>query len=240
VRRERREGSRRAPVRVVVAEGDFLAREGMGHIVRLLDGIELVAVYGDAEAPRAEIDHTSPDVVVTDVRLAPRYEDEGIRLAVELRETHPGIGVVLLGRNSDARKAVAIFAGGSARRAYLSVERLSDAAELGRAIRAVAAGSAFVDARVLADVISARRGRDPHGLTVLTTRERQILELIAEGHANRAIAARLGITVRGVERHVNSIFAKLHIGKSESVSPRVMAALLFLADAGRLNRGARA
>ena len=125
-------------IRVVLAEADFLAREGITRVLERLDGIELVASCADLDTLRAEIERTYPDVVLTDVRLPPRHTDEGLRLAAELRTTHPRIGVIVLSQHGEPVYATALFAEGSYRRAYLLKERLRESAELACAIRQVA------------------------------------------------------------------------------------------------------
>jgi DNA-binding NarL/FixJ family response regulator len=214
-----------APIRVVLGEDNFLAREGITRVIDGLAGVELVAVCADLGSLRAEIERTRPDVVVTDIRMPPDHTDEGIRLAGELRATQPRVGVVVLSQHVEPLYATALFAAGSYRRAYLLKERLTNPAELGRAIEEVAGGGALVDPRVVDELISLQRADSP--LEALTPREREILALIAEGEANSAIAVRLGITKRGVERHVNSIFHKLGLADTPDVSRRVKAALLF-------------
>jgi DNA-binding NarL/FixJ family response regulator len=224
-------------IRVVLAEDDFLAREGITRVLERLDGIELVASCGDLDTLRAEIERTNPDVVLTDIRMPPRHTDEGLRLAAELRSTHPRIGVIVLSQHAEPVYATALFAEGSYRRAYLLKERLNRSADLARAIREVAEGGAFVDAAIVDQLLSAWRPHDAAPLSALTAREREILALVAEGYTNRAIADRVGITKRGVERHINTIFAKLDLGDPDDVSRRVKAALLYLADEGRLAQG---
>jgi DNA-binding NarL/FixJ family response regulator len=220
-------------IRVVLGEDDFLVREGITAMLDGLDGIELVAVCRDLDSLRADIERTEPDVVVTDIRMPPEHTDEGIRLAAELRATRPWVGVVVLSQHAEPNHATALFAEGSYRRAYLLRERLADPAELERAVREVAAGGALIDPRVVEELLSARHRRRPSPLAALTAREREILGLIAEGHSNAAIATRLGISKRGVERHINTIFSKLDLGDAETVSRRVKAVLLFLAgDSG--------
>jgi DNA-binding NarL/FixJ family response regulator len=214
-----------APIRIVLGEDNFLAREGITRVIDGLDGIELVAVCADLNSLRAEIERAAPDVVVTDIRMPPDHTDEGIRLAEELRATRPRVGVVVLSQHVEPLYATALFAGGSYRRAYLLKERLTNPAELRRAIEEVADGGALVDPRVVDELISEQLADSP--LQALTPRETQILELIAKGDANSAIAERLGITKRGVERHVNSIFAKLGLADAHDVSRRVKAALLY-------------
>jgi DNA-binding NarL/FixJ family response regulator len=225
------------PIRVVLGEDNFLAREGITSVLSGLDGIELVASCGDLDSLRASIEDVRPDVVLTDIRMPPDLTDEGVRLATELRSTHPEIGVVVLSQHAEPLYAMALFAEGSHQRAYLLKERLTEPGELGRAIREVAAGGALVDPRVVDELLSVQAGRELSPLAALTERERELLGLIAEGYANGAIADRLGITKRGVERHINAIFAKLDLSDAEDVSRRVKAALFFLAGEGRLAEG---
>jgi DNA-binding NarL/FixJ family response regulator len=154
--------------------------------------------------------------------------DEGIRFAGELRSSHPDIGVVVLSQHVEPLYATALFGDGSERRAYLLKERLADREEVSRAVREVAAGRSVVDSRVVEELLGAQRRREASKLDTLTPREREILALIAEGESNSAIAVRLVITKRAVERHINSIFWKLDLGDSEDVSRRVKAVLLYL------------
>ena len=234
-RRRLRADPPRAPdvIRVVLGEDGLLAREGITAILARLEGIELVAACGDLSSLRAEVERSAPDIVLTDLRLPPTFTDEGVRLAAELRRTHQEVGVILLSQHAEPLYATAFLADGAAGRGYLLKERLRDHAELARAIRDVAAGGAVVNARVVDEVLAGRRNeRSP--LAALTPRELQILGLIAAGDSNSAIAEELGLSKRGVERHINSIFAKLELGDAASVSRRVKAALLFLSGEGRL------
>ena len=210
-------------IRVVAAEDSFLAREGIVSILGDIDDVELVEMSGDLDELRDAVERTSPDIVLTDIRMPPTNTDEGIRFADELREQHPEMGVVVLSQHAEPRYAMALFNSGSDRRAYLLKERLHDKNEL----HDVAAGRSLVDSRVVDKLVSARQ-RDDSELTRLTPRELEILALIAEGRSNGSIAESLGITKRAVERHINAIFLKLDLGKPEDVSRRVKAALLYL------------
>jgi DNA-binding NarL/FixJ family response regulator len=215
-------------IRVVVGEDSLLAREG---IVRALEGdgdIEVVEACADLESLREAIDRIRPDVVLTDIRMPPSNTDEGIRLAGELRRTHPEIGVVVLSQHAAPRYALALFEDGSEGRAYLVKERLKDRGELGEAVREIAAGRSLVDMQVVSELLGTRRKRGDTELDKLTPRESEILAMIAEGRSNSAIAAELLITKRGVERHISAIFSKLELGESEDVSRRVKAALVYL------------
>jgi DNA-binding NarL/FixJ family response regulator len=217
-------------IRVVLEADDFLEREGITRVLERIDGIELVAACAGSDALRRAIERTHPDVVLADVTPPPGEGTAGIALAAELRATHPRIGVVVLSDRAEPGHATALFADGSYRRAYMLKDRLTDATELARAIREVADGGAVVDPRIVDEFMAARRRREQAApLAALTPREREILALIAEGLANSAIAERLAISKRGVERHVNAIFSKLALGDGEDVSRRVKAALVFLA-----------
>jgi DNA-binding NarL/FixJ family response regulator len=219
-------------IRVVLGEDSLLAREGIVSALEDDDEVEVVEMCTDLETLRAAIDRSRPDVVLTDIRMPPSHTDEGIRLAVELRHSHPEIGVVVLSQHAEPRYALALFADGSERRAYLLKERLKDRGELGQAVREVAAGRSLVDMHVIDMLLTQKRRRGSSQLDRLTPRESEILAMIAEGRSNSAIAESLLITKRGVERHISSIFAKLELGESEDISRRVKAALLYLSSQG--------
>jgi DNA-binding NarL/FixJ family response regulator len=216
-------------IRVVLGEDSLLAREG---IVRTLEGdaeIEIAEMCADLETLLEAIDRLRPDVVLTDIRMPPSNTDEGIRLAMELRISHPEIGVVVLSQHAEPRYALALFDRGSERRAYLLKERLKDRDELGQAVREVAAGRSLVDMQVIDMLLTQKRRRGSSQLDKLTPRENEILAMIAEGRSNSAIAETLLITKRGVERHISAIFAKLELGEADDISRRVKAALVYLA-----------
>jgi DNA-binding NarL/FixJ family response regulator len=216
-------------IRVVLGEDSFLAREAIEGVLRLTEEIELVAACSDLDSLWAAIDEHLPDVVVTDIRMPPDNSDEGIRLAAELRSKHPEIGVVVLSQHAEPLYATVLFEEGSERRAYVLKESVKDRAELARALKAVADGGSVVDPIVVEQLVEARRRREDAHLDALTPRELEILALIAEGQSNAAIAEKLVVTKRAVERHINSIFLKLDLRDAEDVSRRVMAALRYLA-----------
>jgi len=218
-----------SPIRVVLGEDSFLAREAISGVLERAEGIELVAAYGDLDSLRAAIDEARPDVVVTDIRMPPDNSDEGIKLAAELRSTHPEIGVVVLSQHAEPTYATVLFEDGSERRAYLLKESLRNQTELSRALRTVADGGSVVDPIVVEQLVEARRRRSDAQLESLTPRELEILGMIAEGRSNAAIAESLVVTKRAVERHINGIFLKLELRDAEDVSRRVKAALLYLA-----------
>ena len=216
-------------IRVILAEDNYLAREGIVRVLESIDDVDLVAACGDLETVRDAIDSARPDVVVTDIRMPPSHTDEGIRLADELRTTQPEVGVVVLSQHADPLYALALFDQGAARRAYLLKERIRDRAELGRAVREVANGGSVVDPRIVEGLLSVHTRNDRALFDELTPRELEILGLIAEGRSNTAIAGELVVTKRAVERHINAIFRKLELEESEETSRRVTAALLYLA-----------
>ena len=214
------------PIRVVVGEDSFIAREGIVSILGEIEDVEFVEAASDLDALRDSVEQTSPDVVLTDIRMPPTNTDEGIRFAAELRSSRPEVGVVVLSQHAEPRYATALFRDGSERRAYLLKERINDQAELSRALHEVAAGRSIVDSRIVDKLVSGR-GTSAE-LQSLTPRQLEILALIAEGRSNASIASRLGITKRAVERQINAIFFRLDLGEPEDVSRRVKAALLYL------------
>jgi DNA-binding NarL/FixJ family response regulator len=219
-------------IRVVLAEDNLIAREGISRLLDAAPDIVVVDTCSDADALRESIEKTSPDVVLTDIRMPPTGTDEGIRIASELRGTHPDVGVVVLSMHAQPEYAIALLEGSSDRRAYLLKDRLGDSGELYRAIREVAAGGSVIDARVVDQLLGARAAREDSKLATLTAREREILALIAEGKSNQAIAEQVVITKRSVERHINQVFWKLDLSDSADYSRRVKATLLYLAHYG--------
>ena len=215
-------------VRVAIADDSLLVREGLSELLAGEAGIEVVASCADLPSLLDAIDENSPDVVVTDIRMPPTQSDEGIRAAIQLRDTHPHIGVVVLSQYDEPSYALALLEGGSARRGYLLKERVHDRAQLVSAIESVAEGGSFID-RTIVEVLvaaNARVGRSP--LSELTPREQEVLAELAQGKSNAAIADSLFLTKRAVEKHINSIFFKLNLSEAEDVSKRVKAALMFL------------
>jgi DNA-binding NarL/FixJ family response regulator len=216
-------------MRVVLGDDSYLAREGISRALEAVDGVELLAACDDLDSLRAAVEEQRPDVVVTDIRMPPTNSDEGIRLAHELRRSHPEIGVVVLSQHAEPGYALALFEDGSDGRAYLLKERVKSRAELTRALTEVSQGGSVVDPVVVEGLLAVHRRRESSQLDTLTPRETEILGLIAEGRSNSAIASALVITKRAVERHINAIFWKLELGEHEEVSRRVKAALLYLA-----------
>ena len=217
-------------LRVVLGEDSYLAREGISRALEAAEGIELVASGGTLDEVLQAVDRLEPDVVLSDVRMPPNHTDEGIRLAIELRRSHPAIGVVILSQHADALYALALFDDGSDGRGYLLKDRVRDREELARALLEVAGGGTVVDAKIVNELLAVRRQRETSGLETLTGREQEILALVAEGRSNGDIAETLVVTKRAVEGHINSIFSKLELGDPERVDRRVKAALLYLTE----------
>lgn len=217
-------------IRVVVAEDNYLMREGIREVLEQEEDVDLIAVTVDYTTTANALERDKPEVLVTDIRMPPTQTDEGIQFAEQLRETHPEMGVVVLSQYVDPHFALRVFEHGSARRAYLLKEHVGNPRELVDAIREVARGGSRVDPAVVETLVRERAAAERSPLAQLTTREREVLGEVAQGKSNAAIAASLFLTKRGIEKHINSIFAKLGLTDEEDVSRRVTATLMFLAD----------
>src|SRR6478735_5924551 len=217
-------------VRVVVAEDNYLVREGIARLLEAQEGIELVDTCADLDSLLAMVDACAPDVVLTDIRMPPTGTDEGVRAANELRTSHPDVGVVVLSQYVEPGYALALLESGSEGRAYLLKERVSDVDQLLHAIREVAGGGSVIDPKVVEALVAARSRRRDSPLEHLTPREREVLAEMAQGRNNAAVAAALGLSERAVEKHINSVFAKLALSEEPDVHRRVKAVLLYLAD----------
>ena len=216
------------PVRIVLAEDNYLVREGVAKLIAGEDDLELCATCADYDALLDAIDAEGPDVVVTDIRMPPTGTDEGIRAANELRQRHPDTGVVVLSQYSEPAYALSFLEHGSKGRAYLLKERVSDIDQLADAIREVARGGSVIDPEVVDALVTARAKPADSPLRLLTPREREILAEMATGKNNAAVAAALVLSERAVEKHINSIFSKLGLSQEPDVHRRVKAVLLFL------------
>ena len=218
------------PIRVALGEDSLIVREGLCRLLALDPEVEIVATVADQPSLRQACEEQRPDVVLSDIRMPPTHTDEGIRLAAELRKTHPEIGVVILSQFSDPTYALALLDHGSDGRAYLLKERVHNRAELMAAIRAVAAGGSMIGPKVVEALVAARSRVEHSPLNELTARELEVLAEIAQGKSNTAIAETLFLTKRAVEKHINAIFWKLGLAEGTDVSRRVKAALMFLAE----------
>jgi len=219
----------RTPIRVVVADDSYLIREAMRDVLAPLAPIEVIDTVADGDALLAIVEAESPDVVITDIRMPPGGDDEGIRVARRLRESHPEIGVIVLSQYSGAGYALALLEDGAEGRGYLLKERVHDRNELLAAIETVAQGGTTIDPSLIQDLLAADRSRHSSPLDDLTPREREVLAEMAEGRSNASIAESLVLTKRAVEKHVGAIFQKLCLEDDEVVSRRVTAVLMYLA-----------
>jgi DNA-binding NarL/FixJ family response regulator len=214
----------------VIAEDEFLMREALEHVMARAVGIEVVRYVGDRDELLAAVEEERPDAVLTDIRMPPTRTDEGIQVAQALRRSDPEIGVVVLSQFADPTYALELLEAGSAGRAYLLKERVSEPDELISAINAVVRGESVIDPRVVDVLVRARSVNARSPLAELTPRERDVLSELAQGKSNAAIARSLVLTKRAVEKHINAIFTKLELPSPDDVSRRVTAALLFLAS----------
>jgi DNA-binding NarL/FixJ family response regulator len=212
-------------VRVAIAEDSVLLREGLA---RLLDdaGIDVVAQCGDADDLLLKVRSYSPDVAIVDIRLPPTHNDEGMRAALEIREKHPKVAVLVLSQYVELGLALQLLADSAEGVGYLLKDRISDVDEFVAALGRVADGGSALDPIIVSTLLSRERPNDP--LAELTPREREVLELMARGSSNQGIADELVITVRAVEKYVSSIFTKLGLPSTGSESRRVLAVLTFL------------
>jgi DNA-binding NarL/FixJ family response regulator len=220
-------------LRVVVADDALIAREGIVRVLEHAGGIDVVAIGDDYDSTVSAVDDHLPDVLVTDIRMPPTGTDEGIRAAIELRERHPTLGVVVLSQYVEPQWALDFLDGGTERRAYLMKERVGEAGQLVGAIRQIAAGGSVVDPKVVEALIE---GRSRHGnspIDRLTPREHEVLAEIAQGKNNAAIADSLVLSSRAVEKHINSLFSKLDLTSDLDVHRRVVAVLMYLSENGR-------
>jgi DNA-binding NarL/FixJ family response regulator len=212
-------------MRVVVADDSVLLREG---VVRLLEeeGFEVVGQAGDADELMRKVAAHQPDVAVVDIRMPPNNTDDGLKAAREIGRRHPDTGVLVLSQYVDHSYALDLVAEATGGVGYLVKDRVADVGRFADAVRRVAEGGSALDPQVLSRLVRRRRHGDP--LTVLTAREREVLELVAEGRSNHAIAGKLVITERAVEKHVTRIFAKLGLEPAPGAHRRVLAVLAYL------------
>jgi DNA-binding NarL/FixJ family response regulator len=212
-------------VRAVIAEDSLLLREG---VARILDeaGVEVVGQCATAEELLRKVRGDEPDVAIIDIRLPPSHNDEGMRAALEIRNEHPSVGVLVLSQYVELGLALQLLADSPDGAGYLLKDRITDIEEFVASVRRVAAGGSALDPSIVSTLLARHRHDDP--LARLTPREREVLELMATGSSNQGIAERLVITQRAVEKYVSSIFGKLGLPSSPSESRRVLAVLLFL------------
>jgi DNA-binding NarL/FixJ family response regulator len=219
-------------IRVVLAEDNALLREGLHQLIELQRDMAVVGVAADYDGLLSVVDETTPNVVVTDIRMPPTGTDEGIRAANHFGDSRPDLGVVVLSQFASPAYALALLERGSAGRAYLLKERVSDVSQLVAAIREVSAGGSVIDPKVVEALVDARSHSAGSGLDRLTPREAEVLGEMAQGKSNGAIASALVLSERAVEKHINSIFSKLGLVEEPQMNRRVKAVLLLLGAQG--------
>jgi DNA-binding NarL/FixJ family response regulator/class 3 adenylate cyclase len=212
-------------IRVVLADDTVLLREG---VARLLSesGFDVVAQSGNADDLIRHVAMHKPDVAVVDIRMPPTHTDEGLQAARTIRERFPGTGVLVLSQYVEPGYALDLLSETAEGVGYLLKDRVADLDQFASAVRRVAEGGSALDPAVVSELVGRRRKDDP--VDELTPREREVLELMAEGRSNQAIADRLYVTLRAIEKHVTSIFSKLDLPASTDDHRRVLAVLLFL------------
>lgn len=212
-------------MRVILVDDATLVREG---IARLLaeEGVEVVGQLADATGLAEAVRTEAPDAVVLDVRMPPTHTTEGLQAALDLKQEHPSLGVLVLSQHVETRHAVDLLRSGHRGVGYLLKERVTKPADLVDALRRVAGGGTAVDPDVVRRVLDTPRRSHP--IDQLTDKEREVLALIAEGHSNERIAGRLAVTARTVETHTGRIFAKLGLEPDAATHRRVLAVLAHL------------
>lgn len=217
------------PMRVVVADDHYLVREGTRQLLELHGEVIVVATVSNAELLHAAVAKHAPDAVMTDIRMPPTHTLEGIAAAHRIRAAWPSIGVLVLSNHADTDYALQLFAHGMSGLAYLLKDRVGDRDQLLAALRAVVAGESVIDPVVVEGLVHRRARQQTSPLSRLTDREREVLEVMAAGRSNAAIAAQLHLSVSAVEKNVNAIFSKLGLIDEPSTHRRVGAVLAFLA-----------
>jgi DNA-binding NarL/FixJ family response regulator len=212
-------------VRVVLAEDGVLLREGLARLLGEA-GFEVVGLCTTADELLLRVRSYSPDVAVVDIRLPPTHKDEGFRAAQEIRARYPSVGVLVLSQYLELGLAEELLADSAEGVGYLLKDRVSDVKEFAAAVRRVGEGGSALDPTIVSQLLGRRRGHDP--LDAITPREREVLELMAEGRSNQGIAERLVITERAVQKHATNIFRKLGLPASSDDHRRVLAVLAFL------------
>ncbi len=217
-------------VRVVFAEDNYLVREGTAALLQNSSEVELVGMAASLDELLEKVEELKPEVVLTDIRMPPTNTTEGIDAAKRIRAEHPEIGVVVLSQYAEEEYACDLLKDGAAGLGYLLKERVSDLDEVVRALNEVSKGGSVLDPKVVEALVSAKDRMAHSPLLKLTDREREVLENMAQGKNNAAIAKSLFLTERAVEKHINSLFHKLGLTEETDVHRRVMAVLAFLRD----------
>jgi DNA-binding NarL/FixJ family response regulator len=212
-------------MRIVIAEDSVILRDGLVHLLTAR-GHEVVGAVGDATTLATVLAQTAPDLLVVDIRMPPTHTNEGLKAAIAMRAAHPGLGVLVFSQYVETRYAAELLAAGSEGVGYLLKDRVADVSEFIDALSRIAAGGTVLDPEVVTQLLGASRRTD--SVDALTSRERQVLRLMAEGRANAAIAASLHLSAGAVEKHVTNIFSKLGLAPSSDDHRRVLAVLRWL------------
>jgi DNA-binding NarL/FixJ family response regulator len=216
------------PTTLLIAEDDYLVREGARAVLDAHPRLRVLGTAGDRDEVLALLERHDPDVVILDIRMPPTFTTEGIELAHLIRCDHPGVGIVVLSQHADPEYAIELLKDGSDGVAYLLKERLGDADRLVQAIDEVRSGGSMLDPKIVEALLEAQRRRTASKLAGLTPRELEVLALMASGRGNAAIARELSITDRSVEKHSNAIFRKLGLSEELDLNRRVAAVLFYL------------
>jgi DNA-binding NarL/FixJ family response regulator len=216
-----------APLRAAIAEDSVILREGLSELLGSR-GVEVVGSVGTGDELLALVADQHPDVAVVDIRMPPTHTDEGLRAALALRRSHPDVGILLFSQHIETRWAAELLEEDAAGVGYLLKERVADVAEFIDAVERVARGGTALDPEVVTQFMRTSRRRSV--LDRLTPREREVLDLMAEGRSNRAIAERMVVSERAVEKHVGAIFDKLDLLPSDADNRRVRAVLTYLTE----------
>jgi len=220
-------------LRIVIAEDHYLVREGIRRAFDESEPIEVVATVSTADELVAVVDRAAPDVVITDIRMPPDHQTEGIDAAHRIRSTHPDIGIVVLSQYADATYAMELFRDGTDGLAYLLKERIGEPDQLLEAVETVAGGGSVIDPDVVSKLVAQSSPASESNLHTLTERELDVLHQMAQGRTNAGIAAQLHLSESSIEKYGTSIFAKLGLTDEPQVHRRVAAVLTYLHQAGQ-------
>ena len=224
-------------LRVVLCDDNYLVREGVASLFADAADVELVDAVADGPSLLAAVATLRPDAVLTDIRMPPSFTDEGIVAARRIRREHPATGVVVLSQYSEPEYAIALLEDGVAGLGYLLKERVSQLDELVRALHDVARGGSALDPKIIESLMARKSHEADTPLLGLTEREREVLQEVATGRNNAAVAQALYMSERAVEKHIGSVFAKLGLSEEDGLNRRVAAVLTFLEATGGAPQG---
>jgi len=213
-------------MRVVIADDSLLIRDGLASLLRDA-GVDVVAQTASADDLLLKIASYRPDVAIIDVRMPPTHTDEGLRAAEEIRRRYPDVGILILSQHVEVGIATRLLSESAAGIGYLLKDRVTNLEDFTAALRRVAEGGSVLDPQVVSQLLTKARGADDP-LNLLTPREREVIELVAEGRSNKGIGERLVITERAVQKHVTSIFMKLDLQQSDDDHRRILAVLAYM------------